>query len=123
LLGTELMLEFIGEPDGTAAPRLAQTRPSRDELAELWQQLIGALSLMARDGVAHGDLSPFNLLVHEGNLVLIDLPQIVDVVSNPNGQEFLARDVGVVARWFTSRGLEIDAEAVLADLMADANIR
>ncbi|MDT7594237.1 MAG: kinase 1, partial [Pseudonocardiales bacterium] len=29
--GTEVMLEFLGEPDGTAAPRLAQlgrTRPS-----------------------------------------------------------------------------------------------
>jgi RIO kinase 1 len=123
LLGTELMLEFIGEPDGTAAPRLAQLRPSPDELATLWAQLHDALSLMARDGVAHGDLSPFNLLVHEGSLVLIDLPQIVDIVSNPNGREFLARDVSVVAKWFTSRGLEIDADKVLDGLLADANLR
>jgi RIO kinase 1 len=123
LLGTELMLEFIGEPDGTAAPRLAQLRPDREELADLWLQLAGALSLMARVGVAHGDLSPFNILVHEGNLVLIDLPQIVDVVSNPAGPDYLARDIAVVTKWFNAKGLEIDAGAVLADLMADANIR
>ena len=27
LVGTELLLEFVGTPDGTAAPRLAQLRP------------------------------------------------------------------------------------------------
>ena len=35
LLGTELLLEFIGSPDGIAAPRLAETRPGPAELAEL----------------------------------------------------------------------------------------
>src|SRR5262245_46962830 len=35
-IGTELLLEFIGDADGTAAPRLVQLRPDRDELAELW---------------------------------------------------------------------------------------
>ena len=28
ILETELLLEFIGEPDGTAAPRLAEIRPA-----------------------------------------------------------------------------------------------
>ena len=37
VLGTEIMLEFIGEPDGTAAPRLAETRPRGSELAGLWE--------------------------------------------------------------------------------------
>jgi RIO kinase 1 len=123
LLGTELMLEFLGEPGGAAAPRLAQLRPGRDELADLWRQLVDALALLARVGLAHGDLSPFNLLVHRGRLVLIDLPQVVDVVSNPAGPEFLARDVGVVAKWFTSRGLPVDGDKLVAELLADAGIR
>ena len=29
------------------------------------------------------------MLVHDGRLVIIDLPQIVDVVANPQGAEFL----------------------------------
>jgi RIO kinase 1 len=105
VLGTELLLEFIGEPDGTAAPRLAETRPQRGELAGLWDQLVQALVTLARHGLAHGDLSAYNLLVHSGRLVLIDLPQVIDVIANPRGAEFLDRDAANVARWFSARGL------------------
>ncbi len=120
LLGTEVLLEFIGDPDGTAAPRLAQLRPPVDELVDLWRQLVDALSVLARAGLAHGDLSPFNILVHNGRLVLIDLPQVVDIVSNPRGQEFLTRDVAVVASWFVKRGLPVDAGPLTAMLLSDA---
>jgi RIO kinase 1 len=105
ILGTELLLGFIGEPDGTAAPRLAEIRPAGAELASLWDQLVTALCGLARLGYAHGDLSAYNLLVHAGRLVMIDMPQIVDVIANPRGAEFLTRDSGNVARWFTARGL------------------
>lgn len=108
--GTELLMEFVGDADGTAAPRLAQCRPDRDELCDLWHQLVDALLGLARRGLAHGDLSAYNVLVHRGpdrspRLVLIDLPQVVDVVTNPRGPEFLARDVARIGEWFTARGL------------------
>jgi RIO kinase 1 len=105
VLGTEVLLEFIGEPDGTAAPRLAETRPRGTELAGLWDQLVAALTTLAGRGLAHGDMSAYNLLVHRERLVLIDLPQIVDVIANPRGAEFLDRDAVNVARWFGARGL------------------
>lgn len=103
--GTELLMEYLGDDDGTAAPRLAEVRPSGDELRDLWHQLTAVLDLLASAGMTHGDLSAYNLLVHEGRLMLIDLPQIVDVVANPRGLEFLARDVANVATWFRARGL------------------
>jgi RIO kinase 1 len=105
LLGTEIMLEFIGEPDGTAAPRLSETRPAADALARLWDQLVQALVTLAGLGLAHGDLSAYNLLVSGGRLVMIDLPQVVDVIAHPRGAQFLDRDAANVARWFTARGL------------------
>jgi RIO kinase 1 len=105
VLGTEVLLEFVGEADGTAAPRLADTRPGRGELALLWEQLVAAVSALASLGYAHGDLSAYNLLVHRGELVMIDLPQVVDVIANPRGPAFLERDAANVARWFTARGL------------------
>ena len=105
VLGTEVLLEFIGEPDGTAAPRLAETRPQGRELAGLWAQLVQALAELARHGLAHGDMSAYNVLVHRGRVILIDLPQVVDVIANPRGAEFLDRDATNVARWFTARGL------------------
>jgi RIO kinase 1 len=75
--------------------------------------------------VRHGDLSPYNLLVHKGRLVLIDLPQVVDVVTNPGGREYLVRDVTVVARWFAARGLAeaADPRPLVEALLADAGIR
>ena len=77
---------------------------------------------LARHGLTHGDLSAYNLLVHDGRLVLIDLPQVVDVVGNPQGPQFLARDVQRVADWFTARGISPAAadalhEVVRADLL------
>ncbi|GAB1646170.1 serine protein kinase RIO [Krasilnikovia sp. MM14-A1259] len=127
LAGTELMLEFIGDWEtGQAAPRLAQVRPDADELRDLWDQLVDALSVLARCGLAHGDLSPYNLLVHRGRLVLIDLPQVVDVVANPQGPQFLARDVHNVATWFAARGLPaevLDEEELTARLLTEAGLR
>ncbi|MGW4464256.1 serine protein kinase RIO [Micromonospora sp. NPDC004704] len=127
LLGTELMLEFVGDAEeGQAAPRLAQTRPEPAELRSLWDQLLDALMVLARAGLAHGDLSAYNLLVHDGRLVLIDLPQVVDVVANPQGRDFLARDVRVVSNWFGSRGLPgdlIDPVGLTARLLGEAGIR
>lgn len=105
VLGTEVVLEFIGEPDGTAAPRLAETRPGPAELAAIWAQLVDALVILAGHGLAHADLSAYNLLLHRGRLVLIDLPQVVDVIAHPRGGEYLDRDAANVARWFTARGL------------------
>ena len=119
ILDTELLLEFIGAADGTAAPRLAETRPDPAELAGLWDQLVRALVALARDGLAHGDLSAYNLLVQDGRLVMIDLPQVVDVIANPRGVWYLTRDAENIGRWFTARGLAgVDPEpADLAGLL------
>lgn len=123
IVGTELLMEYIGSDDGQAAPRLAQIRPSSGELDDLWEQLRQSLSLFARSGYAHGDLSAYNVLVHDGRLVVIDVPQIVDLIANPHGAEFLTRDVRNVGAWFTARGLpESRIDELVDDLMADAGI-
>jgi RIO kinase 1 len=123
IVGTEILMEFIGDEDGTAAPRLAQLRPEPDELEDLWWQLGASLSVLARAGHAHGDLSAYNILVDQGRLVLIDVPQIVDVIANPQGRGFLERDVRNVGAWFRSRGLHPDRVAgLLAELALDAGL-
>jgi len=129
VLGTELLLEFIGEPDGTAAPRLAETGLRGGELAALWLQLVESMSALARLGLAHGDLSAYNLLVHRGQLIMIDTPQVVDVIANPRGAEYLDRDAGNVASWFAARGLAAAGTGVplpgelAAVLRAEAGLR
>jgi RIO kinase 1 len=115
--GTELLMEFIGTR-GAAAPRLSQLR-DRDELTECLEQVVEIMRTFARAGFAHGDLSPYNLLVHEGRVVAIDLPQIVDAVANPNGLELLHRDCVNVCDWFLRRRIECDAEELFADLLGE----
>jgi RIO kinase 1 len=114
---TEILMEFIG--DGrVAAPRLAQVRTTKHELRGYFDQTIDILRGIAEAGYAHGDLSPYNLLVHEGRVVVIDLPQLVEVVSNPTGLDFLHRDCVNVCTWFTRQGVDADPEEIFGDLVA-----
>lgn len=120
--GMELLMELIGDED-QAALGLAQTRPEPALLVDLFDQLRTAMTRLATRGWAHGDLSPYNVLLHEDRLVLIDWPQIVDIIGNPQGPEFLARDCHNMCAWFMSRGLVVDEGELLGDLMAAAMSR
>jgi RIO kinase 1 len=116
--GTELLMEFIG--DGlAAAPRLAEVRADREVLAGYLEQTLDILHQFAAAGLAHGDLSAYNLLVQAGRVVVIDLPQLVEVISNPNGMSLLHRDCVNVCEWFTRRGVPCDAEEVFAALLPE----
>jgi RIO kinase 1 len=117
LYGTQLMMEFIGDTDGVAAPRLAQLRPSTQEATALYTQMREVLGQLADSGYTHGDLSPYNVLVHGGRVMLIDLPQAVDLVGNPQGFTFLRRDCVNICNWFQARGVDADAATLYDDLM------
>ncbi|MDH2416860.1 RIO1 family regulatory kinase/ATPase [Nocardioides sp. CER19] len=117
--GTEILMEWI-QVAGETAPRLAQTRPSPELLASYFEQLRGVLVTLTEQGLVHGDLSPYNVLAADERLVVIDLPQMVDLVANPAGADFLLRDCTNVCRWFASRGLNVDEHALFGELMAVA---
>jgi RIO kinase 1 len=122
LVGTELLMEWITH-DGETAPRLAQTRPEPDLLEEYFRQLREALTTMAQHGIVHGDLSAYNVLAAGDNLVVIDLPQVVDLAANPNGMDFLLRDCTNICGWFRSKGLDpglADEQALFTDVLAKA---
>ena len=117
--GTEILMEWI-TVDGETAPRLAQTRPEPELLASYFDQLRDALTTMVQNGIVHGDLSPYNILAAGDRLVIIDLPQIVDLVGNTAGMDFLLRDCTNVCTWFRARGLEVDEHDLFGELMAHA---
>lgn len=116
---TEILMEFVGH-GREAAPRLAQTRLRGTELQDAFDQVVEVMRAFARGGFAHGDLSAYNLLHHDGRIVVIDLPQIVDVIANPAGADFLHRDVVNVCTWFAARGVPCDPETLFGDLLAEA---
>ncbi|WP_448721427.1 serine protein kinase RIO [Microbacterium natoriense] len=116
--GTEILMEFIGDASGAAAPRLAQVRAPREELAGYLAQIAELMRIFAAAGFAHGDLSAYNLLVHDGRVRVIDLPQIVDIIANPQGLDLLHRDCVNVCDWFARQRVDCDAEQLFADLLA-----
>jgi RIO kinase 1 len=117
LHGAELMMEFIGSPDGVAAPRLAEVRATATEARVLRGDVVEVLVAFAEAGYAHGDLSPYNVLVSDGRVVVIDVPQAVDLVGNPQGFEFLRRDCENICRWFAARGVnDADTDVLMRTL-------
>ncbi len=118
--GTEILMEWITEPEGGTAPRLAQTRPSGDLLASYFDQLVQAMVRLVEAGYVHGDLSAYNILAAGERLVIIDLPQVIDLIGNPAGFDFLLRDCTNICAWFRSKGLTTDENELFAELMAHA---
>lgn len=122
ICGNEILMEFIEDPEnpGVAAPRLQASTPDRGRLELYWEQLVDAMTGLARMGFAHGDLSPYNVLAAGDRLVVIDLPQLVDLAGNLQGAELLARDCRNMCAWFNARGLEVDDGHLLGGLLAEA---
>ena len=121
--GTEILMEWVTQiVDGEVqtAPRLAQTRPAPELLSSYFEQLRDAMTTMVKSGVVHGDLSAYNVLAAGERLVIIDLPQIVDLVGNPQGMDFLLRDCTNMCAWFRARGLDVDEQVLFGELMAHA---
>jgi RIO kinase 1 len=117
----ELLLEFIGDPEtGEAAPRLSGARPPRELLPDLFEQARSTMLALAGAGWAHGDLSAYNILLDGERLVVIDWPQVVDIIGNPRGPEYLERDCRTVCAWFRRKGLAVDEDELFGDLMAEA---
>jgi len=117
--GTEILMEWI-TVDGESAPRLAQTRPDRELLASYFDQLREAMATMVQHGVVHGDLSAYNILAAGDRIVIIDLPQIIDLAGNVAGMDFLMRDCANVCGWFRGKGLEVDEHELFGELVAHA---
>ncbi|MHC6177409.1 serine protein kinase RIO [Glutamicibacter endophyticus] len=118
--GTEILMEFISDPEHpqAAAPRLAQLPRHDRRLPLLWEQLEAAMESLAIAGLTHGDLSPYNILVAGDRLVLIDMPQCVDLAGNVQGLDFLHRDCVNICTWFSSKGLERNPEQLFSSLLA-----
>ncbi|MHB8352776.1 MAG: RIO1 family regulatory kinase/ATPase domain-containing protein, partial [Thermoplasmata archaeon] len=74
-----LVMEFVGDADGQASPRLIDGTAGCDP-EELYQDLVHQIRRMTvRAHLVHGDLSPYNVLLKDGRLVLIDVAQAMPI--------------------------------------------
>jgi RIO kinase 1 len=111
-----ILMSYIGDEDD-AARQLHRYRLSGPAEAEdLLEQCLRAIERMLFHDVIHGDLSPFNVLVWDGQIRVIDFPQAVDPKKNRHAEALLTRDVERVCEHLARRGATRDAARIAADL-------
>lgn len=118
LCGQEILMEHLGDDD-RSAPRLVDARLKGARLAAMVDRLVDDLRRMTAEGLVHGDLSAFNLLVWDERIWIIDVPQAVDIAANPHALDLLHRDLVNLATWCARRGVDLDADELFADLMIE----
>ncbi|WP_256685290.1 serine/threonine-protein kinase Rio1 [Halococcus qingdaonensis] len=109
-----LVMEFLGT-DGERARRLSELQLENPDTA--YEVIVEYMRRLYGAGLVHGDLSEYNILVHDSQLWVLDLGQAV-TVHHPNSREFLERDCENVASFFARQGLDTDGESLLADVTA-----
>jgi RIO kinase 1 len=88
-----LVMELVADADGNPAPRLGEVELSAGTAREYHAFLIRQVVRMLCNGLIHGDLSEFNVLVAPDGPVIIDLPQAVNAAGNNAALAMLERDV------------------------------
>ncbi|HLZ09044.1 MAG TPA: RIO1 family regulatory kinase/ATPase, partial [Chloroflexota bacterium] len=76
-----LLMTYQGDAR-QAAPSLQEVRLGRREAAPLFREVLRNVELLLQHGLIHGDLSAYNILYWEGEVTLIDFPQVTEVRSN-----------------------------------------
>jgi RIO kinase 1 len=110
-----LVMEFIGDEDGTPARLMRQSKISDPEYVT--HKIVDYLKILYHDAkLVHGDLSGFNILMEDGEPVIIDMSQGM-VVDHPMSRELLNRDINNLIKDFKKMGIEISEDEIKREIM------
>jgi len=110
-----ILMEYIGDL-GRPAPTLHEVRLPPGQARPLFDRLLADVERMLAAGSVHGDLSAYNVLYWQGEGRIIDLPQAVDPLQNPDAWDIFRRDVLRLCQYFQRYGLARDPARLAADL-------
>ncbi|PLW80773.1 serine/threonine protein kinase [Candidatus Woesearchaeota archaeon] len=105
VLDNIILMEMIGRDE--PAPQLKDSVPENRE--KFSKELISSLKKIYDKGYVHGDLSEYNILNFDDELVFIDFSQST-TRNDPNFKEYWERDIKNVARYFKKIGLKTSEE-------------
>eukprot|EP00891_Asterochloris_glomerata_P001973 jgi/Astpho2/1973/Aster-00482 len=116
-----LVMDFVGA-DGRAAPRLKDANIPLQQLRSMYTDMVLLIRTLYQEcRLVHADLSEYNILVHEGELWIIDVSQAVDL-DHPHALEFLREDATHVNAFFRRAGIATLTTRELFDFAVDPSI-
>lgn len=109
-----LVMGFLGDKKGWAAPRLRDAELVGDDVDEQWRllylQMMGLMRRMYQTcKLVHADLSEYNVLYHQNKLFIIDVSQSVEH-DHPRSLEFLRMDIKNVSDFFRRKSVDVLSE-------------
>lgn len=107
--GNVLVMEFIGE-DGVSAPLLKEA--DLEDVEGTFKVLLDYVKKLYKSGLVHADLSEYNVMIWDGEPVLIDLSQSV-LLEHPRSGEYLLRDITNLVKFFRKWGLSLPEPEVI----------
>ncbi len=107
-----LLMEFIGE-NGIAAPRLKDKPFIEPE--KQYNLLCEYMAKMVNAKLVHSDLSEYNILNNNEELVIIDVGQTVTTM-HPNAREFFERDIHNLSKYFAKQGVATNYDKMYSDI-------
>jgi RIO kinase 1 len=110
-----ILMGFVGDLFNPA-PALNSVNLDLDEARPLYERVVYNIDLMLKHNRIHGDLSAYNILYWDGDITLIDFPQVVLPESNPSSWNIFLRDVTRVCQYFASQGVQCEARKLATDL-------
>jgi len=122
MAGNAILMGYIGDFD-EAAPTLNEIDLDRDEAKSLFERIVRNIDILLGNEVIHGDLSAYNILYWEGDIVLIDFPQAISPKINRNAFRIFERDVARVCDYFSAQGLHTDPRKLARDLWTSHGLR
>jgi RIO kinase 1 len=110
-----VLMSYIGGPE-TPAPVLHGIDLELDEARTLFERVLCNIEIMLLQERVHGDLSAYNILYWEGQITLIDFPQVIHPQENRNAYQIFERDVTRVCEYFIRQGVRVNPRKLAADL-------
>jgi len=112
-----LLMQYLGELNHPA-PTLSMVSLEEDEALPLFKRVIRNIEVMLAHNVIHGDLSAYNILYWEGDITVIDFPQVTNPYNNANARAIFQRDVTRVCEYFADQGVDSDADTLAEEIWA-----
>jgi RIO kinase 1 len=110
-----ILMDYLGD-ETLPAPLLNEVALTPMEASALFKRTLHNLHLLLAAGLVHGDLSAYNILYWQGDMTLIDFPQVVPVQGNRSAFAIFERDITRLCEYFIDQGLSLQPRSLAAQL-------